>query len=686
MLEIKTISLRNFLSVGQVTQTIHLNGGDLTLILGENMDLGGNGARNGVGKTALIQAISYALFGSPINNIKRDNLINRTNAKDLLVTLDFSVRGVDYRIIRGRKPNILKFYVNNEEREIVDDAQGDSRETGEEIQKLIGMSQDMFCHIVALNTYNEPFLGLKAADQRTIIEQLLGITLLSEKAESVKVLVKKTKDEIKSEEFKLQGQKDANQRIQEQIDGLKRRQTLWTNKKQSDLDTLAQEYTRLSEIDIVSELDAHQKLVEFESKLELKKSRDSLLLKQTTWKNTHSQKLAELESTFKKLNNIDIVAELEAHSALVKYNEAVKESEEHKRSVTRLKSDIDRETKNWSKLDTEVSSLKKHRCYACGQSVHDTSHSTLLDTKVGDLAASGKLLDEYHEALAKLENSPVFVPSKPVIHYKTHAEAIKHNSELENLATQIANKIAETDPYAEQLQNIPAIELGEKPTTHYKTVEEARKHQNSMTLIEKAIESKFAETDPYVEQIADMEQNGIKPVSYDTLNEMNRIVKHQEYLIDLLTNKKSFVRKTIIEQSLKFLNSRLDHYLKMIGLPHEVRFQNDLSVEITELGRDLDFYNLSRGEMNRVVLALSFAFRDVFENLYNPVNILMVDELIDSGMDTIGVENCLILLKDLTRTRSKSFWLVSHSEDLATRVNKTLKVIKSNGFTTYEME
>jgi DNA repair exonuclease SbcCD ATPase subunit len=110
-----------------------------------------------------------------------------------------------------------------------------------------------------------------------------------------------------------------------------------------------------------------------------------------------------------------------------------------------------------------------------------------------------------------------------------------------------------------------------------------------------------------------------------------------------------------------------------------------LSVEITELGRDLDFDSLSRGERNRVILSLSFAFRDVWETLYSPVNLIFVDELMDSGMDAAGVENGLAILKDFSRKRSKSVWLVSHRDELVSRVSSILRVVKQNGYTSFRM-
>ena len=124
----------------------------------------------------------------------------------------------------------------------------------------------------------------------------------------------------------------------------------------------------------------------------------------------------------------------------------------------------------------------------------------------------------------------------------------------------------------------------------------------------------------------------------------------------------------------------------ILGLPHTVKFLNDLNVSIEELGRSLDFDNLSRGERNRLILSLSWAFRDVWENLYHPINLLFIDELIDSGLDTSGGENTLAILKKMSRERKKNIFLISHKDELVGRVNNVLKVVKENGFTTYSTD
>ena len=583
MIHIKTLTVKNFMSVGNSTQAIDFDRKDLTLVLGENLDLGGDGSRNGTGKTTIINALSYSLYGQALSNIRKDNLVNKTNNKNMLVSLDFSVGGKDYRIERGRKPNVLRFFVNNQEQVVTDEAQGDSRETQDAIEQTLGLSHDMFKHILALNTYTEPFLSLKANDQRTIIEQLLGITMLSERADKIKELNKNTKDSITQEEFRIRAVQEANKRIEEQIESLKRRQTLWMTKNGEDI--------------------------------------------------------KELEKALKALQNIQIEVEIQAHKDHKEWDQKRKDINELSVQISRVKLDIGREDKLAAKLSKEIETLENHECHTCGQAFHDSKHEQVLEGKQKDLATARASGAEFSTLLSELETA--------------------HNS----LGT-----------------------LGKPPTMFYDKESDAIQHQATLSNLEQQIATKHAETDPYAEQIEEMQHRALQEVTYDTLNELTRLQEHQEFLLKLLTSKDSFIRKKIIEQNLSYLNARLTHYLDRVGLPHTVVFQNDLTVSIEELGRELDFDNLSRGERNRLILSMSWAFRDVFESLYQPINLLFIDEMIDNGLDTSGVENALALLKQMSRERHKSIWLVSHRDELAGRVENILKVIKEGGFTSYNTD
>jgi len=582
MITIKDLTVKNFMSVGNVTQAVRFTNNGLTLVLGNNVDLGGDGSRNGTGKTTIINALSYAIYGNALTNIRKDNLINKTNGKSMLVTLDFVKDGTQYRIERGRRPNVLKYYVN-EQNVDEDEAQGENRQTQTDIEKLFGMSHDMFKHIVALNTYTEPFLSMRANDQRAIIEQLLGITMLSEKAEVLKEQQRLTRDAIKEEEYRISAVEEANSRIEKSISDLERRQKIWWDQQKTTVESIQQQINTLEKIDIQTELSNHTLLSDY---LEKKKLKD-----------------------------------------------------EAERWLSNIQADNAKQQKLITKLDKELALLEDHKCHACGQEIHDAKQEEILSSKQSlrkeateQIAVNHLEEQEWSEALQSLGE----LGQMPVTHYNTETEAHKHNMELENLRSQVTNKQGESDTYQEQIESL--------------------------------------------------RETGVQEITWDTINELNNIKDHQEFLYKLLTNKDSFIRKRIIEQNLQYLNSRLAYYLTKLGLPHEVAFQPDLTVEITELGRDLDFDNLSRGERNRLILGLSWSFRDVFESMNTPINFLAIDELIDSGMDTNGVDGALGVLKKIERERNKNIFLISHRDELVGRVNTILQVIKEGGFTTFSTD
>jgi DNA repair exonuclease SbcCD ATPase subunit len=233
------------------------------------------------------------------------------------------------------------------------------------------------------------------------------------------------------------------------------------------------------------------------------------------------------------------------------------------------------------------------------------------------------------------------------------------------------------------LEELGTGEQLHKPNTFYDTEAEALGHKNNLDSLERRLVERADDANPYDEQIDELRKTAIQEINWNVVNELTKLKDHQEFLLKLLTNKDSFIRKKIIDQNLSYLNKRLGYYIDKLGLPHQVIFQNDLNVEITQLGQDLDFDNLSRGERNRLILSMSFAFRDVWEGLYQHMNLLFIDELVDAGMDAAGVESALGVLKKMARERNKNIYLISHKDELVGRVNNVLRVVKENGFTSY---
>jgi len=582
MIRIKDLTVKNFMSVGNQTQAVDFNKEQLTLVLGENLDQGGDdaGSRNGTGKTTIINALSYALYGLALTNIKRNNLINKTNSKGMLVTLHFEKDGVDYRIERGRSPNVLKFYVNDQEQEMTDESQGDSRKTQESINTLLGMSHDMFKHIVALNTYTEPFLSMRQNDQRAIIEQLLGITILSEKADNLKEQIKQTKDATTQETLKIEAIQTANSKIESTITSLQGTQRAWLAKQNTTIAKLEQAIDELEHLDIEIELDSHEKL--------------------QNW-TQHNNSILAL-----------------------------------KKELSTLEPALQRADKTVEKANKDIVNLEDATCYTCGQELQADKKAEIAERKTKELE-----------------------------------DALAYQKEVSEKLVDVTKSLSDIG------------EINGKPTVFYETAKEAYEHRQNVDSLKQSLKAKQEETDPYQEQIDELNNTAMQDINWSAINDLTTFKEHQEFLLKLLTNKDSFIRKKIIEQNLAYLNNRLTYYIVKLGLPHQVVFQNDLAVEITQLGQDLDFDNLSRGERNRLILGMSFAFRDVWESLYQNINLLFIDELIDSGMDTAGVEGALGVLKKMGRERDKNVYLISHKDELVGRVNHVMRVIKENGFTSY---
>lgn len=589
MLQLNGLTIKNFMSIGNVSQAVNFSKDDLVLVLGENLDMGGNDNRNGVGKSTIVNALSYALFGTALTNIKKDNLINKTNMKHMLVTLKFDVNGQGYTIERGRKPNIFKFIEDGKElpdnesaEKDIDESQGEGRHTQEAIVQTIGITHDMFKHILALNTYVEPFLALRTNDQRTIIEQLLGITKLSEKAEKLKDEARVTRDEIKEEEFRISAATTSNRRIEQNIITLESKSSAWNREKDRKIEELQTSIMQFMSVDIDSEIGLHKSLKEVQ----------------------------DLNAEYKSLSKEIAVLEKDVHSS----------------------------TQTISRLDRMLKSSVEKICPTCSQEMDKDTHEHVHNEYVSQQLTEKTALDGKR---VKLEDA------------KTLALSVK--------------------------SMIPTL-----PETFYDSVDEAYNHKTTLSTLGNRLEDELITTNPYIDQIDTLKTEGLEQIDFAKMNNLVRLRDHQEFLLKLLTNKDSFIRKKIIDQNLSYLNHRLAHYLTEIGLPHLVKFKSDLEVEITMYGKEFDFDNLSRGERTRLILSLSWSFRDVFESMNDKINLLFIDELIDSGLDSNGVEAALAILKKMSRENKRNIYLISHRDELIGRVTNVLKVIKEGGFTSLE--
>jgi DNA repair exonuclease SbcCD ATPase subunit len=192
-----------------------------------------------------------------------------------------------------------------------------------------------------------------------------------------------------------------------------------------------------------------------------------------------------------------------------------------------------------------------------------------------------------------------------------------------------------------------------------------------------------AASNPHIESRDKLVLEKVAAVDMLKLDDLRKRADHQNFLLKLLTDKNSFLRRRIINQTIPFLNGRLNHYTQTLGLPHVVKFDADMSCTVAEFGRELDFGNLSAGERKRVNTSMALAFRDVLHHMHAKTNLLLIDEL-DGALDQNGIDSIVRVLKEKSRDEGMSIFVISHHPSIAGRLDRDLRIIKENGFSRVE--
>lgn len=572
----KSIEIRNFLSFGNQTQIIELQDQGTVTVTGENVDQGGS---NGAGKTSIINAICYALYNKPFDSISLQRLINSTNAtKNTLmeVRLCFDKGGVEYEIYRARGEE-YRIEIRKDGEDITP-GKGVT-ECDALIQDIIGISYDLFTKTVIFSGNSPAFLQLPIHQQRTQIEELFNITMLSEKAQLLKEKIRQTEGDIKVAEAVCAQQQVAIDLHAKHVKEAKQRVARWQAQTQTDI--------------------------------------------------------ADIEATLATLETVDFDTEKLLHDERSKLKQ---EGAYLAAKLAPKKKDLQQLNKDLEKLMGEEEHLKDAKCPYCSQSYADSQEKLVtvlkaIETKGGHALALAEEVEE-----------------------------------LDRQSTEKKQKLTEVE---EAIQHQDLDDL-------------LKARENTASLKTKLQQLKTA-TNPHEEALHELEAEKVAAVDTKKVDDLRRRLDHQNFLLKLLTDKNSFLRRRIINQTIPFLNSRLNHYTLTLGLPHVVKFDADMSCTVSEFGRDLDFGNLSAGEKKRVNTSLALAFRDVLHHLHARTNLLLIDEL-DGALDQNGIDAVVRVLKEKSRDEDMSVFVISHHPSIAGRLDKNLKIIKECGFSRVEVD
>lgn len=698
------LKIRNFLSFGNVEQVIKLDKDLHTLITGMNKDKSDDdeGNVNGVGKSTITQALHYALYGKAIGNrITLPNLVNNINKKHMEVTLSFTKDGVNYRIERGRNPQYLHFY--KDDNEITDEALGDSRDTQDVIEEVIGMGADLFCQTVLLSCSVPIFMDESTANQKVIIEKVLGIDIITKKINALKEIIKQTKNDIANEDFKVTTVNSQNEttrkNYEQQLASLMVQKDTWeTTRTNSIVDKTAQ-YNALCGINFNEEFNLLKAWEKYNKDVTDNSENEGKLNKINADMADYKNYIAQLYGKLAESERIDIQKNEQAFD----YNEKIdaeykRISEEKTKAVARYNELVDGQ----KQLNNEIEKLEKQKkayqnnvCPTCGQVMDkETAEKeiAILDTSIQQFKdASFRIEKELiaevnpliNELTEKLEDSNAWIKQETQV--KDRYELIKLTSSLESLKAEIKlneNTIKALEEKIKDIKVINPVEPSKKSmfaseSDLFSAKARMESLKDEIETLNKNTKNPFDET---IEQIKTA-MSEIKDVDTTTLKELQDNQTHNEILLKLLNSPSSYIRQAILDKSLDYLNTKIKFYLNKLGSLHIVTFNNDMSITIK--GNGLEYGTVSSGEMGRITLALTFAFRDAWESLSGcSINLLMMDEIMDRmGLDVNGKQ---MLMKCVKEKTDKNVFLVTHDSVVADQIKNKLVIVKEKNFSTIQ--
>lgn len=611
-----SVEFKNFGSFGNLPTYIQLDLPGTALIIGENLDDGGS---SGAGKTTVFAVISYACFDKVPSGISKDRMINQTNDKkttSMEVTFIFTTRGHTYTVIRKRG-QMGGMQLLEDDKDITPASSG---AFNDKVEQLLGFSYNMFSQVILFNGNSRPFLDFGISDQRILIEELFRITTLSQKANACKKRSTQTDKDIALQKLLIQQQQKQNDTHRKHLAEAKDRADRWEQQRSTDLLKLKSDIDALSGVDF----DTSEALL---------------------------NEIATLQSTLVPLQS-------EIRELTTKLSAKKNERFSRKTEMALLDANVSKKSEGLKKLSSELSHLADAKCPYCLQRFQDA------DKKIKELEA-----EQTAVSLSMADD-------------KELSSTIKTEEDQFNLEVkaQVASMTAEIE--AKQQGTIDLVDgvTELKSALIYSSIKDLTTAKNSIVALQNKLDKLASDANPHLDSIQALVKEGEVVVEHDKLQELITLQEHQQFLIKLLMDKNSFIRKNIISKTIPFLNKRIGYYTEKLNLPHLVMFQPDMSCEITQYGRELDHGNLSNGEKKRLNLSLCLAFRDVLSYLHDRVNLLLTDEIDGGSLDSNSLDSLIQLLKKKSWDDDLGIFIISHRPEFDGRCDRNIIVRKERGF------
>ena len=564
MIIFRKLRWKNLLSTGNVFTEIDLNKFNTTLIVGEN----------GAGKSTILDALSYALFGKAFRKINKPQLLNTITQKNLVVEIEFIIGINQYKIIRGIKPNIFEVYQNDK----LMNQSAEMKDYQEILEKqIIKVNHKSFCQVVILGSATfQPFMQLPSGQRRDIIEDLLDLQIFT-------TMNSLLKDKVLMNTVALQTKTSDKKIVEEKIKLIK--EHLIEMKNNND-QLIKEKQDRINETDDKIE--------------DLDKQYTSL-----------KRQISTLENGLEDKNDL---------STRINKLSSLKHQIEAKRAI----------------IEKDIKFFEKHEnCPTCTQSISSDFREKTISSKQTEIETIDdgltKLIEQYEQAQKNLDK---------VLEIQADINKIK------------------MDMHALNTQKNSLLDYKERIDEEIKSLGKSNKEMDDS-------------------KVPDLEKN-LKSIEkeYQELTEEKNLLNAAGLLL-----KDGGIKSKIVKQYIPIINKLINKYLSSMEFMCQFELDEEFKETIKSRYRDIFSYeSFSEGEKMRINLAILFTWRAIAK-LRNSINtnLLIMDEVFDSSLDTNGTDEFLKLIKDLTSDTNT--FIISHKTDqLYDKFEKVLKFEKHKNF------
>jgi DNA repair exonuclease SbcCD ATPase subunit len=566
MILFKSVQWKNFLSTGSSFNKVLLNKSSTTLIIG----------KNGEGKSTILDALCFGLFGKPFRNINKGQLVNSINGKGCVVEIEFSINSKEYKIIRGIKPNVFEIWCDNE---MVnqDAASRDYQKVLE--QQILRLNYKTFTQVVILGSASfVPFMQLSSAQRREVIEDILDIrifstmnTILKEKANETKDTIKRIEGEITMAKAKVDGQSLLIKTL--------------TDAKSEAIESLL------------------SKIKDNNSEIQRSESAVAQALDEITALQSRSSKKSEIDNDIEKAKGFKskVVAKVEHcthHAEFFNENEV---------------------------------------CPSCSQDIPDSHKEALLKELNDKIEAENARMEDLDKVLTKLNTQL---------------------SDINEILKEITDKNITVSTYNTQISMLNKLNAS----------------------MQTEIENAKADTTN-----VDEEKRKLKELAQEAMQKINDKTQLQEHRnieeVAAILLKDTGIKTAIIREYLPVMNKLINKYLT--AMDAYIHFELDEAFNEIVKSRhrdDFTYASFSEGEKMRIDLAILFTWRQVakMKNSVN-TNLLLLDEIFDSSLDTAGTDYFLNLMNGFGD--NTNIFVISHKGDqLFDKFRSVIKFEKRNDF------